>query len=242
MKKVLITALAAAVFFTAGCKSATLKTDSELPIFGTDAEKTSAGGKKICIPYADVTGYYGYVSSGSLPDEVANGKNIRYLYLWLPFTVPELGVRMASPAVGIPAEKDFVENTWETDAQNSRLYFDPWIRLERAVDIIDLEDIPSRINSTKWLTYGTNDDNPEMPANPAGKKYNSLLRISNDPRNPAKALIRGLYRIGFTCYKTGDVQGSFIVQVGAPVKLAGAVMVKEKTSLLPAIQAAESAE
>jgi hypothetical protein len=34
----------------------------------------------------------------------------------------------------------------------------------------------------------------------------------------------GLYRIGFTTYKRGEVQGSFLAQVGSPIKLPGVKM------------------
>ena len=39
--------------------------------------------------------------------------------------------------------------------------------------------------------------------------------------NPTKSLVMGLYRIGFTTYKKGEVNGSFLAQVGAPIKLPG---------------------
>ncbi len=60
-----------------------------------------------------------------------------------------------------------------------------------------------------------------MPAQPSGSKYNSLMRITSDPSNPEKSLVMGLFRIGFTTYKTGEVQGSFLAQLGAPIKLPG---------------------
>jgi hypothetical protein len=44
----------------------------------------------------------------------------------------------------------------------------------------------------------------------------------------------GLYRIGFTTYKTGEVQGSFLAQIGAPIKLPG-VAVASKPEDLAAI-------
>ena len=36
----------------------------------------------------------------------------------------------------------------------------------------------------------------------------------------------GLYRIGFTTYKKGEVKGTFLAQVGAPVEIPGIVMAK----------------
>ncbi|MDD7884811.1 LipL32 family surface lipoprotein [Flavivirga sp. 57AJ16] len=71
-----------------------------------------------------------------------------------------------------------------------------------------------------------NDDSSEMPKQPRGVKYNSLLKYKSVASTPAKALTAGLYRIGFTTYKTGDVKGIFLAQVAAPIKLPGVVMAK----------------
>jgi hypothetical protein len=50
------------------------------------------------------------------------------------------------------------------------------------------------------------------------------MRVTSDVSDPLKALTMGLYRIGFTTYKKGEVQGSFLAQVGAPVKLPGSAI------------------
>ncbi|MGZ3905035.1 MAG: LipL32 family surface lipoprotein [Bacteroidia bacterium] len=47
----------------------------------------------------------------------------------------------------------------------------------------------------------------------------------------------GLYRIGFTTYKVGEVQGSFVAQVGAPVKLPGVKIAKTLDELAKATSA-----
>jgi hypothetical protein len=57
------------------------------------------------------------------------------------------------------------------------------------------------------------------------------MRISSEPGNPLKALVVGLYRVGFTTYKTGEVQGSFLAQIGAPVKLPGVKVARDLESL-----------
>jgi hypothetical protein len=51
-----------------------------------------------------------------------------------------------------------------------------------------------------------------------------LLRVVSEPSDPLKALVRGLYRIAFTTYKRGEVQGTFLAQLGAPVALPGIVI------------------
>jgi hypothetical protein len=61
------------------------------------------------------------------------------------------------------------------------------------------------------------------------------MRISSETSNPTKALVMGLYRIGFTTFKTGEVQGSFIAQIGAVVKLPGIKIAKDLESLKAAM-------
>jgi hypothetical protein len=86
----------------------------------------------------------------------------------------------------------------------------------------------------KWTTIETNDDSADMPAQPSGSKYNSQMRISSDTSNPAKAIVTGLHRIGFTTYKTGKVQGSFLAQIGSPVKLPGVAVCANPLDLMAA--------
>ena len=80
--------------------------------------------------------------------------------------------------------------------------------------------------NAKWITLASNDDSSEMPKQPNGNSYNSLLRYKSEVSNPAKALTVGLYRIRFTTYKTGEVKGTFLAEVAAPIKLPGVVMAK----------------
>lgn len=60
--------------------------------------------------------------------------------------------------------------------------------------------IADSANAT-WTTLKKNDDSSEMPKQPSGRKYNSLLRYKSKIGDPLKALTIGLYRIGFTSYK-----------------------------------------
>lgn len=197
--------------------------------FGADLAKKSVMGKEIRVPYTDMINYFGYIKPGAAPDEVKNGKKMYYLYVWVPVAAPEIGIRMISPAPEgeKPAETDYVSASYTANAADTKSFFDTWITFERAEGIFKLEDVASKAKSAKWTTIETNDDSSEMPAQPSGSKYNSLMRITSDTSNPTKSIVMGLYRIGFTTYKTGEVQGSFLAQIGAPIKLPGvAVAVK----------------
>lgn len=189
---------------------------------GKKSVKVLGKTKEVRAPYLSVTNYYGYIKTGSEPDAVINGKKMYFLYLWIPLAIPELGVRMISPIPKSmnPEEGDFVGADFTANAQERSNYFDTWITLERADMVVTVEGIANAGNET-WTQYGVNDDSGEMPSQPSGSFYNSLMRISSDTNNPQKALVRGLYRIGFTTYKTGEVQGSFLAQLGATLKLPG---------------------
>jgi hypothetical protein len=202
--------------------------DDKLDKFGADMGKKSVMGKEVRVPYTDVLSYYGYVKPGSAPDETRDGKKYYYLYIWIPAAAPELGIRMASPvpAKMSPGKEDFVSPDYTANTSDKTNYFDTWVTLERADGITSTADIAAKGKTAKWNSYGSNDDSGEMPAQPSGSKYNSLMRVASETSNPAKALVVGLYRVGFTTYKTGEVQGSFIAQVGAPIKLPGVAIAK----------------
>jgi hypothetical protein len=193
-----------------------------LPTFGADLGRKSVAGKSIRIPYTSVVSYYGYAKPGAPADAVDNGKKMYYIYVWVPVVAPELGIRMISPVPkgASPKSGDFVSPLYADGKNDTEHFFDTWITLERADGILSPDDF-GKANSTSWTRYDVNDDSSEMPANPRGQKYNSLMRITSQPSDPLRALVRGLYRIGFTTYKHGEVQGTFLAQVGAPVALPG---------------------
>jgi len=198
-------------------------TAQKLDKFGADLAKKSMMGKEIRVPYTDMTSYFGFIKPGSKPDEVKGGKKMYYIYVWIPVAAPEIGIRMISPVPDSvkPTEKDYVSADYTANAADTKSFFDTWVTFERAEGIFKIEDVAAKAKTAKWTSIETNDDSSEMPAQPSGSKYNSLMRITSDTSNPTKSLVMGLYRIGFTTYKTGEVQGSFLAQMGAPIKLPG---------------------
>ena len=198
-------------------------TAQKLDKFGADLGKKSLMGKEVRVPYTDLSSYFGFVKPGTAPDEVVNGKKMYYVYVWIPVAAPEIGIRMISP---VPegtktTDKDIVSADYTANAADTKSYFDTWISFERAESVLRLEDVATKAKTTKWISIEQNDDSSEMPAQPSGSKYNSLMRITSDTSNPTKSLVMGLYRIGFTTYKRGEVTGSFLAQIGAPIKLPG---------------------
>lgn len=203
-----------------------IATAQKLDKFGADLAKKSVMGKEIRVPYTDMVSYYGFIKPGSAPDEIKNGKKMYYIYVWVPVAAPEIGIRMVSPVPdGMkPSGTDYVSADYTANAADTKSFFDTWVTFERAEGILKLEDVPTKAKSATWTKIESNDDSSEMPAQPSGSKYNSLMRITSDTSNPTKSLVMGLYRIGFTTYKTGEVQGSFLAQMGAPVKLPGVIV------------------
>ncbi|WP_103863756.1 Lipl32 family lipoprotein [Aquimarina sp. I32.4] len=200
----------------------------KLKKFGSSIEK-KIGPKTIKVPYTDVVSYLGYASPGN-EDEVKDDKKFYYIYVWVPAVAPELGIRMMSP-VGKTKIKKAIKSAAYTENAKSSEYFDTYITLERS-DIISKDNISEdAVKSANWVTLERNDDSSEMPKQPSGSSYNSLLRYKSEAGNPTKALTVGLYRIGFTTYKRGVVKGTFLAEVAAPIKLPGVVMAKTISEL-----------
>jgi hypothetical protein len=201
----------------------------KLEKFGSSTEK-QVGPKTIRVPYTDVVSYMGYAAPGN-EDEVRDDKKFYYIYVWIPAVAPELGVRMMSP-VGNTKIKKAIESEEYKSNKGSSDYFDTYITLERS-NIVSLEGLTEeKAMNAQWVTLERNDDSGEMPKQPSGSSYNSLLRYESVASNPQKALTRGLYRVGFTTYKRGEVNGTFLAEVGAPIKLPGVGMAKTIDELL----------
>lgn len=210
----------------------------KLDKFGADLAKKSVMGKEIRVPYTDMSSYFGYIKPGAAPDEVKDGKKMYYVYVWIPLAAPEIGVRMISPAPDSvkASDSDYQTEDYKANLDDTKSFFDTWITLERAEGIMKIEDAAAKAKSAKWNIIDSNDDSGEMPAQPSGSKYNSLMRITSDTSNPMKSLTMGLYRIGFTTYKKGEVQGSFLAQIGAPIKLPGVAIAAKPENLLASIK------
>lgn len=231
--------LAAAVTATAIIAGTASVQAQKLDKFGADLGKKSVMGKEVRVPYTDLISYYGYIKPGATPDAKVGGKNYYYLYLWIPAVAPEVGVRMISPipASMSPEETDFVGADYKANEAERTNYFDTWITLEKASGVTKPEDIVAKGASASWNSFGVNDDSSEMPGQPSGSKYNSLMRVTSETSDPLKSLTVGLYRVGFTTFKTGEVQGGFLAQVGAPVKLPGVKIASNMEALMNAVMA-----
>ena len=204
----------------------------KLKVFNSSITKR-VGPKKIAVPYTDVTSYMGFASPGT-EDEIKDGKKFYYIYVWIPVVVPEIGVRMMSPAASIKS-KNILKSKEYIDNSDSKDYFDTYITLERS-NIFTKQGISEDgVANASWNTLARNDDSGEMPKNPGGRSYNSLLRYESNLNDPLGSLTVGLYRIGFTTYKKGEVSGTFLAQVASSIKLPGVGVAKTINALLEQI-------
>lgn len=144
---------------------------------------------------------------------------------------------MYSPADKEPAEGDFKHGLYEElIAADKKDFFDTYLVLEK-MDIFAPEKIIE--GGTAISVLATNDDSSEMPKNPAGRTYNSLLRHTSEASDPLKALTRGVYRISFTSFR-GNVEGSYLANVGTNVP--GVIIASSLEELHELVNAADTAE
>ncbi len=205
MKKILIPVFL--LGFAVSCTSGFYKLDSSNSI--------GYGPVSFNAPYTSVVKYFGFVDPGSKPDGNYKGKSAYYLYFWVPAAIDEVGVAMYSPATVDPSDDDFVSASFKKNfGQDKTSYFDTYLALERMA-VLDAAKIKDG-NSAATQMLDTNDDTSEIPANPGGSHYNSLLRVKTSTSDPTKALVRSVYRITFTSFR-GNVKGSFVAQVGTNI-------------------------
>ena len=175
------------------------------------------GFTKVAAPYAKSVNYFGYIDSSSKPDATINGKDAYYLYVWVPGSIDELGVRMISPVGDLakPEKGDFVQDGYKKKHKADKdKWFDTWIRVER-MKVVEPEKIKTATKSLQVLDE--DDDGDDTYEEKRHAKYNSLTRIKTEVGSPTKALVRGLYRVSFTTYKKGKVEGSFVATLGSNV-------------------------
>ena len=183
----------------------------------TSSKKKGIGFASVSVPYLNSVNYFGYIDKNAKADTVIKGKNAFFLYMWVPAAADEIGVRMISPVGDLakPEDGDFVHPNYTKAAKaDPKQWFDTWLRVER-MSVID----PAQIKTVGKVlnVLDEDDDGDDTYDEERHAKYNSLVRIQSEVSNPTKALVRGLYRITLTTFKTGDVEGSFVTTVGSNV-------------------------
>lgn len=206
-KKTIVLAAMIAAFAVSSCVS-------QMYTLKSSASKTVSG-KEVKASYSNVVNYFGYVSQDMKPGGKYKGRNAYYLYVWVPAAIDELGTAVYSPCDITPGSGDFVHPEFKKNfSADSRTFFDTFIALDRMV-IIDPDKIKSGTGAVV-MPLEINDDTSEIPANPGGQSYNSIIRAISNRKNPTKTLVKSVYRLTLTSLK-GSVKGSYLCQIGTNV-------------------------
>ncbi len=168
-------------------------------------------------PYPTVASYFGYITPGTEPDVVADGVKLTVVYVRLPAATPGLAVRAVSPVGGLaqPRPGDSVARGYLAHADGP-VAFDPSLRIERCV--ADTPPAPgAEEGCPAWQPLA---ESPELshPRAAAQPRHTALVRVEVDHAQPLPA---GLYRVGLTVARGSDVQGAFLLQVGAATSVSG---------------------
>lgn len=161
------------------------------------------------VIYETTRGYFDYILE---KDSVA----YQVLYLWVPDTITELGVRVISPVNELtsPNRGDIASAGYELNHKDDSTYFDPVVTVEYAPGIVSVKDYISKQSITRWRMLGSNDNSPELFQQPDGKKHNALLRLMTASKTQPLKLFPGLYRVKISASENGILKGSYLFQAG----------------------------
>ncbi|MFD2564632.1 LipL32 family surface lipoprotein [Aquimarina rubra] len=177
------------------------------------------GPKEINVPYLHMTSYLEYVD-GNNEDEVVEGNKNYYVYVWIPVAANEIGVRMKSPVGKIKVKNAVASDDYNKNA-NSKDILDQFISLHRS-NIKNPEAISlSNIENATWTEMYPNahlDDDDDTTEE---------ARFINKTNDPLNMLARGLYRVSFRTYDHDGVKGTFLGQIGFPVKIPGIIISRD---------------
>ncbi len=177
------------------------------------------GPKEINIPYTDMTSYLEYVD-GNNEDEVVEGLKNYYVYIWIPVAANEIGVRMKSP-VGKTKIKNAITSALYQKNAASKDVLDQFISLQRS-DIKNPENMnEDSIKNANWTEMHPNAMDGDLTDDDDTTEEARFVSKTDDPFN---VLSRGLYRISFQTYNHDGVKGTFLGQIGFPVKIPGIVI------------------
>jgi len=179
------------------------------------------GPKEINIPYIYMTSYLEYVD-GSNEDEIAEDLKNYYVYIWIPVAANEIGVRMKSP-VGKTKVKNAITSDAYQKNMRSKDALDQFISFQRST-IKNPENVDQDgIKNTTWTTMHPNAMDSDLTDNDDTTEESRFISKTDDPLN---VLSRGLYRVSFRTYNHDGTKGTFLGQIGFPVKIPGIIVAR----------------
>jgi len=184
------------------------------------------GPKEINIPYTKVYNYLEYLD-GSNQDNIIDEQKKVQLYIWIPIAVNEIGLRMVSPAERTKVKNAVKSKAYEQHAKSSDT-LDTSIQLERS-NIIDIKGISEeKIKNTTWTVVDSNQNAKDMliDIDFAADSGHSVERYITRKDQPLKAVTRGLYRVNFKIFRFQNEKGTFLGQIGFPIKIPGIIVAR----------------
>ncbi|KAA1243847.1 LipL32 family surface lipoprotein [Aquimarina sp. RZ0] len=180
------------------------------------------GPKKINIPYLHMTSYLEYTDDNNI-GELVDDLRTYSTYIWIPVATTEIGVRMLSP-VGKNKIKNAIISEIYTKNSKSMGSLDVFLRFERS-DIKNPEDISElTIKNANWQEiYPSGSSLDEDNYNIGNIE---VARYLTDTQKPLEALTRGLYKVSFRTYNHEGTKGTFLGQIGFPVKIPGVIIAR----------------
>jgi len=156
-------------------------------------------GKRIQSEYQSLSGYIGHCENDQLDE---------YLYLWIPYPIQEVGIRVISPiGAYTPATKDIIESN---PLLQKDISFDPFIVFEIPnTSIVDKSKILESGSKVTWKSTFKNDDANEKVTGLKEKETASVIR----PAATSPKFV-GLYRVKIAAAKDTKLIGSYLMQVG----------------------------
>lgn len=178
--------------------------------FGSETNTREYGERINRSPYDATVSYFECIDSGNAFVVKENEKEFYTLYFFIDDTLSEIGVRVLSPVPALTSpNKGHIATEEFYISKNRNKGFNSWVSLNKAIAIINRNDLPVFKKEPDWLLIGENDDSKEMD-NPK----NSLFRIVNGKNNIY--LSPGLYRIRISSSEKDKEKliGSFLLQMG----------------------------
>lgn len=180
------------------------------------------GPKEINLPYTNITSYLEYVD-GTNEDEIAEDLKNYYVYIWIPVAANEIGVRMKSPVGKTKVKNAIISDAYQKNMK-SKDVLDQFISFQRST-IKNPENVDQLgIKNTTWTTMHPNAMDTGLTDNDDTTEESRFISKTDDPLN---VLSRGLYRVSFRTYNHDGTKGTFLGQIGFPVKIPGIIVARD---------------
>ncbi|WP_378183432.1 LipL32 family surface lipoprotein [Aquimarina sp. SS2-1] len=185
------------------------------------------GSKEINVPYTNIHNFLDYMDGSNQENVIDEEKKVQ-VYVWIPVAANEMGLRMVSPVGKTKAKNAVISKAYEQNIKSSDT-LDVSIVLEKS-NILNASDISEEgVNNATWKVVDSNQNAKDMliDIDYTGNTGYTSERYITRKDEPLSAISRGLYRVNFKAFKSDDEKGTFLGQIGFPVKIPGIIISKD---------------